>query len=90
MKEYKLREDSPGKFVWVDPVTGDLVGSATPEQVSSWLKGRQAAEIFVPKPERQSSWSVVRSARHELLWLLWAIAIAGLLILLVLVFNTLP
>jgi hypothetical protein len=64
--------------------------STLPEQVSSWLKGRQAAKIFVPKPERQSSWSVARSARHDLLWLLWAIAIASLLILLMLVFNTLP
>lgn len=88
MREYKLREERPGKFVWVDPATGNPFGSATPEQVSSWLKGKQAAEVFA-KPERQSSWSVVRTARAELLWLLWAIALAGMLILLMLVLNTL-
>lgn len=89
MQEYKLREERPGKFVWVDPVTGDLFGSATPEQVSTWLKGKRTVEIFAPAPGRQSSWSVARTARTEILWLLWAIAIAGLLVLLVVVLNAL-
>ncbi len=89
MQEYKLREERPGKFVWVDPATGDLFGSATPEQVSSWLKGKQTVEVFASAPKRQSSWSVARTARAELLWLLWAIAIAGMLVLLMLVLNTL-
>ena len=89
MQEYKLREERTGKFVWVDPATGDLYGSATPEQVSTWLKGKRAVEVFAPAPGRQSSWSVTRTARTELLWLLWAIAIASLLVLLVVVLNTL-
>ncbi|MBN1136616.1 MAG: hypothetical protein JXM73_08515 [Anaerolineae bacterium] len=90
MREYKLRECKPGKFVWVDPVTGDVFGSAAPEQVSLWLKGGQAVEVFAQRPDRQSSWSASRSARQELLWLLWAMAIALLLMLLMLVFNALP
>jgi hypothetical protein len=90
MGEYRLREYRPGKFVWVDPATGDVFGSATPEQVSSWLKGKQAVDIFALKPERQSSWSVIRTARQELLWLLWGMGIACLLVLLMLVFHTLP
>ena len=90
MREYKLREYKPGKFVWVDPATGEIFGSATPEQVSSWLKGRRAVEIFASRSGRQSSWSMTRSTRQELLWLLWGVAIACLLVLLMLVFNTLP
>ena len=93
MIEYTLRDSlrsHPGKSVWVDPATGDLFGSATPEQVSSWLKGGRAVEISAPRSERQTSWSVTRSARQELLWLLWGTAIACLLILLMLVFNIVP